>query len=116
MTAVQYIFIAVVVVLSSARLTRLVTFDEFPPVRWARHKYEDIFEGSTWQMLAYCPWCASFWVTLAVVLSGYFSDWHTVWWIVNGSLGASYVAAMVMVHDGDDSGDDDNTNAESETV
>lgn len=102
----EWVAVALVVVMSSARLTRLVTFDSFPPVQWVREKFIEFMDSRAatrgWAMLGYCPWCASFWVTLAVVLSGYFSDWHTAWWLINGSLGASYLAATYMAHDGDD--------------
>lgn len=97
-----WIAVAVVVVLSSARLTRLATYDKFPPVEWLRDKYADWTDATGWQLLAYCGYCASFWLTLIVVLSGYYSDWHTAWWLVNGSLGGSYLAAIIMTHDGDD--------------
>lgn len=102
MNTFHWIAVAVVVVLSSARLTRLVMFDAFPPVKWLRDLYADATDGTGWQLIAFCAYCASFWVTLAVVLSGYYSDWHTVWWIVNGSLGASYLAAITVTFDGDD--------------
>ena len=109
-----WIAVAVVSVVSGSRLTRLLTFDEFPPIRWARDRFDNFMDKGPkrrqWGMISYGPWGASFWAVLAVVLSGYFSDWHTVWWLVNGSLGGSYLAAMLMVRDGDSSdadGDDD---------
>ena len=107
MDVLFWIAVAVVTVVSSARLTRLATFDAFPPVQWLRDKYDDLTDGGKWQILAHCPWCASFWVTLPIVLWGYFSDFHTAWWLFNGTFAASYLAAMVMVHDGDESGDED---------
>lgn len=99
----HWIAVAVVVVLSSARLTRLATFDKFPPVVWLRDHYEDLTDGTGWQLLAFCGYCASFWMTGLVVLSGYFSDWHPAWWLVNGTLAASYLAATYMSYDGDES-------------
>ena len=106
MSVFFWIAVTAVSIVSTARLTRLVTFDKFPPVRWVRDKYIDATDGSDWQLLAFCPYCAGFWVAIAVVLPGYFSDWHAVWWLVNGILAVSYLAAMVMVHDGDDSESD----------
>jgi hypothetical protein len=97
-----WIAVAVVTILSSARLTRLVTWDHFPPIEWARNKYADKTDGSGWQLLAFCGYCFSFWATGAVVLAGWLSGWHEAWWLVNGILGGSYLAAIVMVHDGDE--------------
>lgn len=102
MSVFFWIAVAAVTITSSARLTRLATYDHLPPVEWLRNKYADATDGSGWQLLAYCAYCASFWITLAVVLSGYASDWHESWWVVNGIFGASYLAAILMVHDGDD--------------
>lgn len=110
MSAFHWIAVALVAIVSSARLTRLATYDHFPPVEWVRNKFVDLTDRSDrsrrWQLLAYCPYCASFWITLIVVLSGWGSDWHEAWWMVNGSLAASYLAAILMVHDGDDGEDD----------
>lgn len=101
-----WIAVAVVTILSSARLTRLATFDKFPPVKWARDRYigwtDKTDRRRGWQLLAMCGYCFSFWTTLAVVLAGWLSDWHEAWWIVNGILGASYLAAIVMTFDGDE--------------
>jgi hypothetical protein len=101
--ALFWIAVAAVTITSAARLTRLITFDLFPPVRWVREKYATWTDGSDWQLLAYCGYCASFWVTLSVVLWGWLTDWQTAWWIVNGVLGASYIAAVFMSNDGDES-------------
>lgn len=106
MDALFWLAVAVVTVMSSARLTRLATFDAFPPVQWLRDKYDDRTDGSKWQVLAHCPWCASFWITAVVVGWGYLTDWHTHWWLLHGTMGASYLAAMVMVRDGDETEDD----------
>lgn len=119
MSAFYWTALAVVVVLSSARLTRLVTYDKFPPVAWLRNEYIEWTDKTDrrrgWQLLAFCPYCASFWVTLTVVLTALWAgvldgDAGTpahIWWIVNGSLGASYLAAVFMVHDGEPADDDE---------
>lgn len=102
-------------IVSASRLTRLATWDEFPPVKWLRDKYADATDGNGWQILAFCGYCASFWITGAVVGWGILAHVYghppndvsgNVWWIVNGILATSYLAAILMAHDGDD-GDDD---------
>lgn len=99
--------VALVTITSAARITRLVTVDKFPPIKWARDKFEDATDGSGWQMLTLCGYCFSFWAALAVVLSGYYSDWHELWWLINGTFGASYLAAILMAFDGDTNDDSD---------
>lgn len=111
MTPFEWVAVAVITILSSSRITRLLTYDKFPPVRWLRHRYIG-FTGSrerlaSWTLLAKCPFCMGPWVTAAVVAWGYCTDWHDPWWLFNGVMGASYLAATYMIHDGDDSHDED---------
>lgn len=108
--------VALTTIVSASRLTRLATWDEFPPVKWLRNKYAAVTDGSDWQVLAFCGYCASFWITAFVVGWGWLAGVYTdspetsvsgnVWWIINGVLATSYLAAILMAHDGDD-GDDD---------
>lgn len=116
-----WVAVALVIVVSASRLTRLMTWDKFPPTLWIRDTYADLTDGTGWSLLAFCGYCASFWITAALVLwadlAGVLDGrtaWGTsgdiaqpVWWMVNGTLAASYLAAILMVHDGDD-GEDDN--------
>lgn len=126
-----WIAVAVVVITSSARLTRLATFDKFPPTLWLRNAYGDLMDRreSTrpWALLAYCGYCASFWATAAVVLWGLWAGvlsptGDTVsgtpaqfWWLFNGTLGASYLAAILMAYDGDASDPLEDEGADQET-
>lgn len=110
-----WIAVSVVVVLSSARLTRLATYDKFPPVVWIRDRFATWTDHNDrsrqWQLLAFCGYCASFWLTLLVVICGDLAGvldgkpWHSwmtpAWWVFNGTLGASYLAAVFMALDQD---------------
>lgn len=106
-----WIAVAAVTVVASARLTRLLTFDDFPPIKFFRDRFDEFMDRGPkrrqWGLISYCPWCMGFWAALVVVLSGYFSDFHPVWWLVWGTLAAGYLAPMLMVRDGDDSDDED---------
>ena len=96
-----WIAVAVITVLSAARLTRLAVADKFPPVAAIRDWYIDKTDSRPqWQYLAFCPYCAGPWLTLLVLLSGWLTDWHTAWWVFNGWLAASYLASIVVVFDG----------------
>lgn len=111
---IEFYWVAVIAttIVSASRLTRLATWDKFPPVAWLRDKYADATDGTGWQLLAFCGYCASFWITGLVMVWGYLAgayDFDTratspalVWWIANGVLAASYLAAILMAHDGDD--------------
>ena len=100
-----WIAVAVVVISSSARLTHLVTYDDFPPIKRLRDAFTDFTDKSPrlqeWQIVAYCGYCASFWMTMFVVMWGRFANWDSIWWLANGTLGASYLAAILMANDGE---------------
>jgi hypothetical protein len=113
----EFYWVAVVLttIISVSRMTRLATWDEFPPVKWLREKYADATDGSGWTLLAYCGYCASFWIAAVVIVWGLYAGVYEghpsteaaslAWWIVNAIFAVSYLAAILMVHDGDD-GDD----------
>lgn len=105
-TDVQWVFIAVVTVLSAARLARLVVHDHWPPVSWLRRHWDSAVPDRTdkdgWNLLLHCHLCFAVWSAFGVLLWGYFTDWNTVWWMVNAGLGASYAAAYVVTFDGAD--------------
>jgi len=92
--------LAVVVwIVSSARLTRLLTQDSFPPVVWLRMKWDDKTDGSGWNTLFHCHWCMSLWVTAIIGAWGYLANLHWTWWVVNVVLAASYINAMIVERD-----------------
>jgi hypothetical protein len=98
----QMIITAVAVlvgILSSARLTRLVAQDSFPPSVWARIKWDNLTEGKAWNPLLHCHWCLAPWFTAVVGLWGWLSGLHVAWWVFNAWLAASYVASMIVERD-----------------
>ena len=102
MNPLEWIAVAIITIMSSARLTRLATVDKFPPIVWLRDKYADALDGTGYDLLVYCGYCFSFWATAAVVLWGWLTGWSEPWWLVNSIFGASYAAAIVMANDGDE--------------
>jgi len=119
-TEFYWIAVAAVLITASARLTRLAIIDDFPPVKYLRDRYIVAMDATPrrrgWQLLALCGYCFSFWATLVVTLWGYlagiFDGPHhtaseTVWWLLFGVLGASYLAVILVAHDGDVNGEDE---------
>lgn len=101
-TEFQWVAIALVTVLSAARITRLFTWDALPPMVWLRDKYDKMTHDGDWSLLLHCGYCFGFWAALGVVGWGYLSEFDTVWWLANGVLAAAYLAAIVMAFDGDE--------------
>lgn len=93
----------IVLVLGSARLGRLIVHDTYPPVAWLRAKWDDATSNSGWNELLHCHWCATPWITLTAVgvfALGFAVPWvFWVWWIGMGTLGASYLAGMIIERD-----------------
>lgn len=85
--------------LSAGRITRLLTQDSFPPAVWLRVKWDDKTDGNSWNVLMHCHWCLSVWVTAPIGLWAWLSNLHTSWWVFNGILAATYVAAMIVERD-----------------
>ena len=85
--------------LATARLTRLITADEYPPSAWLRTKWDALTRDGKWSLLVHCHWCASPYVAAVVLATGELSDYHYVWWLICGWLAGSYVAAMVVERD-----------------
>jgi hypothetical protein len=98
----QWVGIALVTIFGGARWGRLLAFDHWPPVVWLRDLWDEHTSNPGWRILMHCAFCIPFWTTFAVLLTGYFTDWHTIWWLVNGGAGAAYVASYVLVYDGSD--------------
>lgn len=95
----------IVLVVSSARLVRLITSDKFPPMVWLRVKWDDRFDkdgsGEGWGLLLHCPWCAAPYVVAANLAWALLSDLQPAWWVCNGWLAASYAASWIVFHDED---------------
>jgi hypothetical protein len=87
---------------ATARITRLFTWDKYPPMVWLRMKWDDLTNDGPWALLMHCGYCFGMWAGAVVVASGYLSDFHTAWWLVCGWLTISYFGATYMAHDGDD--------------
>jgi hypothetical protein len=90
---------ATVGVVGTARLTRLVTKDHWPPMSFVRRKYVEMTQGSEWSVLAECPFCVAPYVVAADLAWALRSDLDRKWWVVNGWLAASYAASLIVVRD-----------------
>jgi hypothetical protein len=80
----------IVGVLGTARITRLLVDDDWPPVEWLRQR---------WEGLAECPFCAAPWVALAETATAWAWDLPWWWWAGNVWMGGSYLASMLVARD-----------------
>jgi hypothetical protein len=105
----EIIAAVVVGILSVARLTRLLTVDTWPPVvalrDWWDSKTSVVEDGEEregpWYALVSCPYCAAPWLTIPILAWAVLSDTHWTWWLFNGWLAVAYIAAIIVVKDGE---------------
>lgn len=101
-TEILYILAAVLVgILASARLTRLLTEDSWPPSVWVRLKWGEITKDGPWADLVECPWCAAPWIVGINLALALVTDLHPAWWIFNGWMAASLAVSWVTIKAGD---------------
>lgn len=93
------IWVAIIGTLAVGRLARLVVFDDYPPMKWLRVRYHLLTEGSGWEKLAECAFCAAPYLAAGDMAWYWFSDAHWSWWAFNIWLAVSYVAAMIVARD-----------------
>ena len=107
-------FLAVIAIieglLGTARLTRVIVYDDFPPSAWVRIQWDKIVDPKRgpwwglWNKLFHCWWCMGMWVALACIVWWAFliplhPAWMYGWWVFWGALALSYAATMVIVRD-----------------
>lgn len=94
-----YLAVALVVgVLGSARLTKLVVEDSWPPIAWLRAQYL-ARAPENWSDLVLCAGCFAPYVVAPNLAWAILSDLHWSWWLFNGWLAAAYAAAMIVWRD-----------------
>lgn len=93
-----------VAVFGVGRLSRVATYDAFPPAAWARERWRKLVrrgkdEYSPWEKLADCQWCFTPWLWAICLAWALFSDLHWSWWIFWGCLGGAYLSSIVIGRD-----------------
>jgi hypothetical protein len=99
-------FAFILLSLATARLTRLLVNDDWPPSTWFRIKWDTITKDGIWSKIVHCPWCASPYIAAILLAWAVLSNLHWSWWLFTGWLAVSYVASWIVFHDEDPSHDD----------
>lgn len=92
-----------VLILGAGRLTRVITYDDFPPTIKMRVLWDKLTDDSEWNKLLHCFWCFGFWAGLLGMSwfgVGLIVEWVMIaWWAVFGALAVGYVISMVVARD-----------------
>lgn len=94
-----YALASVVSVLGVGRMLRLLTYDDFPPVKRARDWYLAKVGTSPWKQLATCPFCLGPYAMVVSFGWAWLSDLHWTWWVAHLFAGLSYLAAILVAYD-----------------
>lgn len=105
-----WIAAALVAILGAARLTRLVTHDDFPPmvairIWWTRINLQRTSDGARttlegpWTRLVTCHWCFGPWAFALAIGTAWLTGLHWGWWLFWGWLAGSYLTSMVVERD-----------------
>lgn len=105
---VVLVLAVLVAVLGSARFTRLLVHDTFPPAAWVRAKWYRLTsrpngEDGSWTVMLNCHFCFAVWsaaLCLFLFWLGTLVPWiGATWWWLYGILAIAYVAAMIVERD-----------------
>lgn len=99
-TYLQLTVACIIGVLGSARATRLLVADGFPPIVSLRIWYAD-HVPQEWGKLASCPWCMAPYVVAGDMAWALAGNLDIIWYVVNGWAAASYAAAYIVLKDED---------------
>lgn len=89
----------------TARLTRIITHDDYPPAAWLRSRWialtwdrKNDSEGD-WGKLATCIWCAQPYVVAICMVWAYFTDFHWTWWAFWAWMALSQAGSTLLAYD-----------------
>jgi hypothetical protein len=104
MNALTVLGAVIALVFASARLTRVIVFDDYPPSRWVRNKWDQYTATSGWNELFHCPYCMGVWVALPLVVLaagltlgwGIFGTLVGLFWLVCAWLAVAYLSGIIV--------------------
>lgn len=89
----------VVGTISVARMSRLLVWDDFPPVAWIRLKFFVAVGDSPWRKLMECAFCQAPYLSAVMFLWGWLSNLAWWWWVPNTWWAMAYLAAILVARD-----------------
>lgn len=90
-------------ILGVGRLSRIITWDAFPPAIAVRMAWARLTNDGPWNKLLNCFWCFTPWLMLFCIgwfMLGIIVTWVAwVWWIFWAWLALSYVSSIILARD-----------------
>ena len=99
----RIVAVVLVLALGVGRLSRVITYDDFPPAVRVRIWWATLTKDGPWAKLAMCQWCFTPWLMLFAIgwfFLGFVVLWIAwAWWIFWGWLAVSYLASLIIRRD-----------------
>lgn len=99
----QAVIAVIITVVGSARVTRILTHDAYPPAVKFRMWWDKITHDGPWAKLVHCPWCAGPWITLIAIgtflLTFTWIGFAWAWWLFWGWMTLSYWTSQYVFFD-----------------
>lgn len=107
MSVLAYIAAGLAVILASARITRNIVFDDFPPTAAIRRWWDSKTADNGWNSLFHCGYCMGFWVSapftvLATGLTvgwGVFETLSGIFWVICAWFAVGYLSGIIVASD-----------------
>lgn len=97
-STVEAVLALLVGVFGTARLTRIVAHDDYPPAIWVRARWVALVRDD-WGKLVTCIWCSQPYIAAICMAWAYFSDFHWSWWAVWGWMALSQAGSTLLAYD-----------------
>lgn len=107
MSTIYYIGMALAVIFASARITRNIVFDDFPPTAALRAWWDTKTAGNGWNSLLHCGYCAGFWIALPFTVLGagltfgwaIFGTLVGLFWVICAWFAVGYLSGVIVASD-----------------
>lgn len=98
LSTVETVLAVLIAVFGTARLTRIVAYDDFPPAEWLRTQVYRLL-GDRWGKIADCIWCTQPYIVAICMTWAYFTDLHWSWWAFWSWMALSQAGSTVLSYD-----------------
>lgn len=98
LSTVETVYAVLVAWFGTARLTRIATYDDYPPAEWLRTRWIALV-GEKWGKLATCIWCGQPYIVLICMGWAYWSDFAWHWWAFWAWMALSQAGSTLLSYD-----------------
>ena len=98
LSTVETVLAVLIGVFGTARLTRIVAHDDYPPAEWVRTRSFALL-GDKWGKITACIWCTQPYIVAICMAWAWFSDFHWSWWAFWGWMALSQAGSTLLAYD-----------------